>query len=271
MRDLRRRAFIMLLAAAAARPLAARAQQSAMPVIGLLGATSAQGYAGQLAAFRRGLADAGFSEGRDVVIEYRWAEDQYERLPALAADLVRHRVAVIATIGGNAASLVAKAATTTIPVVFHGSIDPVEAGFVASFNRPGGNMTGVVTLNIDTGQKRLELMHEILPSASTIGLLLNPINPIAETQAKDLQVAANKLGVSLHVLHASTEPEFEPAFAALTQLRAGGLVIGTDGFLVSRSEQLAALTLRHALPAIFQYRAFVEAGGLMSYGGSVTD
>jgi len=255
----------------AAWPLAARAQQSAMPVIGLLGATSAQGYAAQLAAFRRGLADAGFSEGRDVVIEYRWAEDQYERLPALAADLVRHRVAVIATIGGNAASLVAKAATTTIPVVFHGSIDPVEAGFVASFNRPGGNMTGVVTLNIDTGQKRLELMHEILPSASTIGLLLNPINPIAETQAKDLQAAANKLGVSLHVLHASTEREFEPAFAALTQLRAGGLVIGTDGFLVSRSEQLAALTLRHALPAIFQYRAFVEAGGLMSYGGSVTD
>src|SRR5947208_3296873 len=270
-RQWRRRAFVMLLAAVAAWPLAARAQQSAMPVIGLLGATSAQGYAGQLAAFRRGLADAGFSEGRDVVIEYRWAEDQYERLPALAADLVRHRVAVIATIGGNAASLVAKAATTTIPVVFHGSIDPVEAGFVASLNRPGGNMTGVVTLNIDTGQKRLELMHEMLPSASTIGLLLNPTNAVADTQSKDLQAAARTLGLNLHVLHASTEPEFEPAVAALRQLGAGGLVIGTDGFLVSHSEALAALTLRYAVPAIFQYRAFVEAGGLMSYGGSVTD
>ena len=199
MRDLRRRAFVMLLAAVAAWPLAARAQQSAMPVIGLLGATSAQGYAGQLAAFRRGLADAGFSEGRDVVIEYRWAEDQYERLPALAADLVRRQVAVIATIGGNAASLVAKAATTTIPVVFHGSIDPVEAGFVASLNRPGGNMTGVVTLNIDTGQKRLELIHELVPSAGTIALLLNPTNPIAETQSKDLQAAARTLGLNLHV------------------------------------------------------------------------
>src|SRR2546429_2633296 len=271
MRDLRRRAFVMLLPAVAACPLAARAQQSAMPVIGLLGATSAQGYAAQLAAFRRGLADAGFSEGRDVVIEYRWAEDQYERLPALAADLVRRQVAAIATIGGNAASLVAKAATTTIPVVFHGSVDPVEAGFVASLNRPGGNMTGVVTLNIDTGQKRLELIHELVPAASAIGLILNPTNAVAEAQTKDLQTAARTLGLKLHVLHASTEAEFEPAFAVLKQLRAGGLVIGTDGFLVSRSEQLAALTLRHALPAIFQYRAFVEAGGLMSYGGSVTD
>src|SRR5437016_12210235 len=195
MRDLRRRAFVMLLAAVAAWPLAARAQQSAMPVIGLLGATSAQGYAGQLAAFRRGLADAGFSEGRDVVIEYRWAEDQYERLPALAADLVRHRVAVIATIGGNAASLVAKAATTTIPVVFHGSIDPVDAGFVASRHRPGGNMTGAVTLNLDNGHRRLELIHELVPSAGTIALLLNPTNTVvAEMQSKDLQTAARTLG-----------------------------------------------------------------------------
>src|SRR6266487_4432997 len=267
-----RRKFLATLGgAAAAWPLAARAQQARMPVIGVLGATTAHGYAAQLAAFRRGLNEAGFVEGRDVAVEYRWAEDQYERLPALAADLVRRQVAVIATIGGNAAALAAKAATRTIPVVFHGSIDPVEAGFVASLNRPGGNMTGVVTLNIDTGQKRLELIHELVPSAGTIALLLNPTNPIAEAQTKDLQTAARTLGLKLHVLHASAEAEFEPAFAALMQLRAGGLVIGTDGFLVSHSEQLAALTLRHALPAIFQYRAFVEAGGLMSYGGSVTD
>jgi putative ABC transport system substrate-binding protein len=266
-----RRAFISLLAGAAAWPLAARAQQARMPVIGVLGATTAHGYAAQLAAFRRGLNEAGFLEGRDVAIEYRWAEDQYERLPELAADLVRRQVAVIATIGGNAASMAAKAATRTIPIVFHGSVDPVEAGFVASLNRPGGNLTGVVTLNIDTGQKRVELIHELVPAASTIGLILNPTNAVAEAQTKDLQAAARTLGLKLHVLQASTEAEFEPAFAALKQLRAGGLVIGTDGFLVSRSEQLAALTLRHALPAIFQYRAFVEAGGLMSYGGSVTD
>ena len=265
-----RREFISFVAAAAAWPRAARAQQ-AMPVIGVLGATTAQGYAAQLAAFRRGLAEVGFVEGRDVAIEYRWAEDQYERLPELAADLVRRHVAVIATIGGNAASVAAKAATRTIPVVFHGSVDPVEAGFVASLNRPGGNLTGVVTLNIDTGQKRLELMHELVPTASTIALLLNPTNTVAETQTKDLQAAARTLGLELHVLHATTEREFEPAFADLMRLRAGGLVIGTDGFLVSSSEQLAALTLRHAVPAIFQYRAFVEAGGLMSYGGSVTD
>ena len=167
--------------------------------------------------------------------------------------------------------MAAKAATRTIPVVFHGSVDPVEVGFVASLNRPGGNMTGVVTLNMDTGQKRLELIHELVPAANTIALLHNPTNAVAEIQSKDLQAAASKLGLNLYVLHASSEGEFDTAFDALRQLRAGGLVIGTDGFLVSRSQQLAALTLRHAVPAIFQYRAFAEAGGLMSYGGSVTD
>jgi ABC-type uncharacterized transport system substrate-binding protein len=269
---MRRREFITLLGgAAAAWPLAARAQQPAMPLIGLLGATTAQGYAAQLAAFRQGLSEAGFVEGRNVAIEYRWAEDQYDRLPALAADLVRRQVAVIATIGGNAASLAAKTATATIPVVFHGSVDPVEAGLVASLNRPGGNVTGVVTLNIDTGQKRLELIHELLPAATTIGLLLNPTNAVAEIQAKDLQAAARTLGLQLRIVHASTEHDFDQAFATLSQAQAGGLVIGTDGFLVSQSAQLAALAARHALPAIFQYRAFITAGGLMSYGGSVTD
>jgi putative ABC transport system substrate-binding protein len=268
----RRREFITLIGgAAAAWPLAARAQQPAMPVVGLLGATTAQGFAAQLTAFRQGLSEAGFVDGRNVAIEYRWAEDQYDRLPAMAADLVRSQVAVIATIGGNAASLAAKAATATIPVVFHGSVDPVEAGLVASLNRPGGNVTGVVTLNIDTGQKRLELLHELLPAATTIGLLLNPTNAGAEIQSKDLPAAARTLGLQLRIVHASTEHDFDPAFATLSQARAGGLVIGTDGFLVSQSAQLAALAVRHALPAIFQYRAFVTAGGLMSYGGSVTD
>src|SRR5712691_775619 len=221
---LRRRDFITMLGgAAAAWPTAARAQQTAMPVVGVLGATTAQGYAAQMAAFRQGLNETGFVEGRNVAIEYRWAEDQYDRLPAMAADLVRRQVAVIATIGGNAASLAAKAATATIPVVFHGSVDPVEAVLVASLNRPGGNVTGVVTLNIDTGQKRLELLHELLPAATTIGLLLNPTNAVAEIQSKDLQAAARILGLQLRIVHASTEHDFDPAFATLSQARAGGL------------------------------------------------
>ena len=246
---MRRREFITLLGgAAAAWPLGARAQQPAMPVIGLLGATTPHGYAAQLAAFHQGLSEAGFIEGRNVAIEYRWAEDQYDRLPALAADLVRRQVAVIATLGGNTASVAAKAATTTIPVVFHGSVDPVEAGLVASLNRPGGNVTGVVTLNMDTGQKRLELMHELLPAATTIGLLLNPANAVAEAQSKDLQAAARTLGLQLRIANASTERDFDAAFASWSQGQVPGLVIGTDGFLVSQSEQLAALTVRHALP-----------------------
>jgi putative tryptophan/tyrosine transport system substrate-binding protein len=269
---MRRRGFITLVGgAAAAWPLAARTQQVSMPVVGLLGATTPHGYAAQLEAFRRGLSESGFVEGRNVAIEYRWADDQYDRLPALAADLVRRQVAVIATFGGNAASVAAKAATTTIPVVFHGSVDPVQVGLVTSLNRPGGNVTGVVTLNMETGQKRLELMHELLPAATTIGLLLNPANAVAENQSKDLRAAARTLGLQLRIANASTDHDFDAAFATLSQERVGGLVIGTDGFLVSQSERLAALAVRYALPAIFQYRAFATAGGLMSYGGSVTD
>jgi putative ABC transport system substrate-binding protein len=275
MLHVRRREFIALLGGGglllAAKVKRARGQQPAMPVVGLLGATTAHGYAAQLAAFRQGLSEAGFVEGRNVAIEYRWADDRYDRLPALAADLARRQVAVIATLGGNTASVAAKAATTTIPVVFHGSVDPVEAGLVASLNRPGGNVTGVVTLNMDTGQKRLELIRELLPAATTIGLLLNPRNAVAEIQSKDLQAAARTLGLQLRIANASTERDFDAAFATLSQEQVGGLVIGTDGFLVSQSEQLAALTVRYALPTIFQYRAFVTAGGLMSYGGSVTD
>jgi putative ABC transport system substrate-binding protein len=241
-------------------------------MIGILGATTAHGYAAEMAAFHQGLKETGFVEGRDVAVEYRWAHDRYERLPALAAELVGHHVAVIATIGGNAASLAARAATTTIPVVFHGSLDPVASGLVASLNRPGGNMTGVVTLNVDTGPKRLELMHEVLPQATSIGLLLNPTNSMTSAvQSKGLLATAEKLGVRLDILHASSEHDLEAAFESLMEKRAGGLVIGTDGFFVSQSERLAVLAVRHALPAIFQYRAFAAAGGLMSYGGSVTD
>jgi putative ABC transport system substrate-binding protein len=189
-----------------------------------------------------------------------------------AADLVSRNVAVIATIGGSAASLAARAATTTIPVVFHGSIDPVKAGYVASLNHPGGNLTGVSTLNVDTGQKRLELLHGVVPTATTLGLLLNPTNKATtETQSKDLHTGARALGLQLQVFNASTGREIEDAFANLKQMRVGGLVIGTDGFFVSRSEQLAALTVHYAMPAIFQYRGYAVAGGLMSYGGSVTD
>jgi ABC-type uncharacterized transport system substrate-binding protein len=229
-----------------------------MPVIGVLGATTAHGYAAQLAAFHQGLKDIGFVEGQNVAVEYRWAEDQYERLPAFAADLVRRGVAVIAAIGGNAASLAAKAATSTIPVVFHGSVDPVQAGFVASLNRPGGNVTGVVTLNVDVGAKRLEVLHEAVPTATNIGLLLNPANPFVSAMQSNLQAAARTLGLKLHIC----QPDPTACRRAHHCYRP---------FFVSQSEQLAVLTVRHAVPAIFQYRAFANTGGLISYGGNATD
>ena len=269
---MRRREFLSLIGGVAVAPVIARAQQTSVPVVGLLGATTAQGYAPQLAAFRQGLSEVGLVEGRDVVIEYRWANDHFDRLPGLAADLVNRHVAVIATIGGSAASAAAKAATTTIPVVFHGSLDPVKAGFVASLSRPGGNLTGVVTLNEEIGRKRLELIHEAVPAATTLGLLLNPTNKVvAEPLYKDVQAGARELGLQLRVLNASTESDFERVFASLKQMQLGALVIISDPFFISKSEQLAALTIRYAVPAIFPYRTFTDAGGLMSYGGSYTD
>jgi ABC-type uncharacterized transport system substrate-binding protein len=267
---IRRREFITLLGGAAATwPLAARAQQAAIPVVGFLNSASAWEYAFVAAAFRQGLSEAGYVEGRNVAIEYRWAENQYDRLPALAADLVRRQVAVIAA--NTPVALPAKAATTTIPIVFLTAADPVEAGLVASLNRPGGNLTGVSILNVELGPKRLELLHELVPSANIVALLINPTHPAGETASKDLQAAARTLGLEFLVLHASTEHDFDTVFATLAQVRAGALVIGADAYFVSRSEQLAALTVHHAVPAISLSREFAVAGGVMSYGTSVVD
>jgi putative tryptophan/tyrosine transport system substrate-binding protein len=269
----KRREFIaglggVTVAGAWACPLHA---QQALPVIGILGATTADGYASQLAALRDGLRDMGFVEDRNVAIEYRWANGQYERLPALAADLAARKVNVIATIGGSAAVVAAKAAAATVPIVFHGSLDPVAVGFAASLNRPGGNVTGVMTLNAEMGPKRLEFLREIVPTAASVGFLINPANPISGTQVKEMQGAARMLGLELHIVPASAAREFEAVFASLARLKIGGLVISTDGFFISHSEALAAIAIRHKMPAVFQYRAFATAGGLMSYGGDPTD
>jgi putative ABC transport system substrate-binding protein len=268
---MRRREFVTLIGGAAAWPLAARAQQPAMPVIGFLNGGSPDLFADRVRAFRQGLSEIGHVEGRNVAIEYRWADGQYDRLPALAADLVRRQVTVIAAADGPSSALAAKAATTTIPIVFRVGVNPVELGLVASLNRPGGNVTGVTTLNVEVGPKRLELLHELLPTATVVALLVNPTTPAAQTRSRDMQAAARLLGLQLHVLHATTEPDFDTVFTTLAQLRAGGLVIGPDVFFGNRSEKLAALTIRHAVPTIYQFRQFAAAGGLMSYGGSATD
>jgi putative ABC transport system substrate-binding protein len=270
---MRRREVITLLGgAAAAWPLAARAQQGAVPVIGFLGSASPDLWADRLLAFRQGLSETGYVDGRDVAIEYRWAQDQFDRLPSLAADLVRRPVTVITTSGGTPPALAAKAATTTIPIVFVTGGDPVQVGLVASLARPGGNLTGVTSLNAEVGPKRLELLHELVPTATAFATLVNPTNPRnAEAQTRDLQAAARTRRVDLHVLPVSAERDLDAAFAALAELRAGGLVIGTDAFFIARSEQLALLALRYAMPTIFQFRGFAAAGGLMSYGGSFTD
>jgi putative tryptophan/tyrosine transport system substrate-binding protein len=260
-----------LLSGAAAWPLAARAQQ-AMPVIGFLGSASPDLWEERLRAFRYGLSETGYVEGRNVAIEYRWAEGQNDRLPALAAGLVRRQVAVIAVLGGTAGALAAKAATTTIPIVLFSAGDPVKLGLVASLNRPGGNITGVSDLSGELGPKRLELLHELVPTTPIIAVLVNPTNPAnAETQSRDLQGAARMLGLQLHVLYASTERDFDSVFADLVRLRAGALVIEVDGFFTNRMEQLAALAVRHAVPTIYANREFAAAGGLISYGGSRTD
>ena len=271
---MRRRDFIKVIAVSApAWPLAARAQQPAMPVVGVLSAEWPNAVtADRLRAFREGLNDTGYFEGRNVMIEYRWAEGRNDRLPALAAELVRLPVNVIVSAGSTPASIAAKAASTTVPIVFYVGTDPVSIGLVPSFSRPGGNVTGVVNLNAELVAKRLELLHELVPTATIIAGLVNPTDPVlTEPETRDLQAAARTLGLTLHVLHASSEQEIDTAFMTLVQLRAGALVIGADAYFNSRSEQLAVLTLRYAMPAIYQFREFVLSGGLASFGATVAD
>jgi putative tryptophan/tyrosine transport system substrate-binding protein len=268
--DVRRREFITLLGGAVTWPLAARAQQPAMPVVGYIGTGSRESDAFRLPSFHEGLSETGYVEGRNVAIEYRWAEGDNARLPALVADLVRRQVTVIAVPASTPGVLAAKAATSTIPIVFYIGPDPVELGLVASLNRPGGNVTGVTGWMI--GPKRLELLHELVPTATLMALLVNPTSPnLAEADSREQQAAARTLGVQLRVLHASTERDFDTVFATLVQLRAGGLVIGTDSLFNTWKERLAALTVRHRVPTIHRYREFAVAGGLMSYGPDTSD
>jgi putative tryptophan/tyrosine transport system substrate-binding protein len=269
---MKRRDFIALLGAAAAQPLAARAQQGAIPVIGFLNSASAESYAEPLGAFLRGLGEVGYVDGRNVKIEYRWAEGRDDRLPALAADLVLRQVAVIAATSTPAA-LAAKAATTSVPIVFETAADPIQLGLVASLNRPGGNVTGVTQTNMEIAPKRLELLHELLPTAHVMALLVDPSNPpVAEATADQMLAAAHTLGLELHVLNARTESDFDAVFTNIAQLSASGLVVSAGtAFFVSRSGQLAALAARHSVPAVSVGRAFVLAGGLISYGGDILD
>jgi putative ABC transport system substrate-binding protein len=225
-----------------------------------------------LSAFLKVLGETGYVEGRNVAIEYRWAGDRSDQLPAMVDDLVRRQVSVLAVLGSTPAALAAKAASTTVPIVFTIAGDPVQVGLVASLNRPGGNLTGVVTLNVEIAPKRLELLHELFPTATSFALLVNPANPaLAEPVSEHVQAAARMLGVKLHVLHVSSEPELDAALGTAARLQVAGLMIGPDAFFNSRIEQLAALTSRHALPAVYQWREFTVAGGLLSYGSSITD
>jgi putative ABC transport system substrate-binding protein len=269
---MRRREFITLLGGATvAWPLAARAQQrSAIPVIGYLSSLRQADSIHFDAAFRRGLSEMGYVEGQTVSIDYHWITDRYSSLPATAADLVQHQVAMICAFGPPAV-LAAKAATTTIPIVFVTGADPIKFGFVNGFNRPGGNATGIWMVTTVLAEKRLQLMRELLPKAELVALLVNPTSPVAEPQIRDAQAAAQKLSFKLSVLSATTENDFDQVFASLVQQRADALFISADPFLSSRREQLVALAARHAIPTLYEIREFVEAGGLMSYGPFLRD
>ncbi len=262
---MRRRDFIALVGGAAAWMVPARAQ--AMPVIGYLGSESPERYSSRLSAFREGLAEAGYAEGRTVAIEFRWAEGQYSRLPALATDLANRQVTVIVAAGGAEVALAAKSATATIPIVFEMGGDPIALGVVDSLSRPGGNLTGVSSLSVEVSRKRLEFMREVRPNTNVFAVAINPTSPTADSQLKNLHAAADSLGLKLVILKASTEQEFDGMFTAVRDMRAGGLVFSSDPYFAYRSEQLAALALRHAVPAMTQSRDFPLAGGLMSYGG----
>jgi putative ABC transport system substrate-binding protein len=270
---MRRREFITLLGSAAAVwPLAARAQQPAMPVIGVLSTVSPDGWAERLRRFRAGLKDTGYVEGENVVIEYRWAENQMDRLPALATELVGRQVAVIAALGGPPSVLAAKAATTTIPIVFNVAQDPVKLGLVASLARPAGNLTGISFFNTELAAKRLELLRQLVPTTTRVAVLVNPASPAnTETTLREAEAAARAIGMQLQVLNASTRHEIDAAFATLVRERPDALFVGNDGFFSIRRVQLANLASRHAVPACFAEREFVEAGGLMSYGTNIAD
>lgn len=268
---MRRREFLTLLGGTAiAWPLAASAQQPSMPLIGILSNSSRSSRPEPLAEFLRGLNEAGYVVGQNVATEYRFASGQIDRLPALAADLVNRHVSVLFA-GDNAAALAAKAATTTIPVVFMIGVDPVKFGLVAKLNRPGGNVTGVTFFTNQLESKRLELLHELVPRAAVIAVLINPSQPAASDQEDEVAEAARVLGLGVHVLHASSEHDFETAFATCAQLGAGGLLVGGDAFFFSRREKIIALAARHAIPAVYQLREFVVSGGLASYGTSLTE
>jgi putative tryptophan/tyrosine transport system substrate-binding protein len=269
---MKRRDFVTLLGGAAvAWPLAARAQQAAIPIIGFMHSASPERRRDQVVAFRQGLNEMGFVEGRNVAIEYRWAEDQYDRLPELAADLVRRRVAVIAAIGNIAVALAAKAVTTTIPIVFMTSGDPVRSGLVASLNRPGDNVTGVSEIGAELAGKRLELLHELVPGAARIAVLVNPKSPFAESLIADLRAAASAIGRQIEVLTASTNRDIDIAYAGLAQKQIDALLVAPDSLFISRRVQLITLAVPHAVPAIYPFYEDVEAGGLMSYGARNTD
>ena len=269
---MRRRDFIKLIAGAAvARPLVARAQQPALPMIGFISGGTPDEFISLVRAFHQGLGESGYVEGRNVAIDYRWAASRNDKLPAMAAELAGRDVAVIAATT-TPAVLAAKAATTTIPIVFFTAGDPIELGLIASLNRPGGNLTGSTTLTLEVGPKRLELLHEMVPTATSLALLINPTSPnLAETQSRNWQTAARTIGLEIHLLYASTDADFEPAFEKSRQLRANGLAVSSDSFFYSRAKQLAELADRYALPAIYAFREHTAAGGLMSYGGAAAD
>jgi ABC-type uncharacterized transport system substrate-binding protein len=260
-----RRRFLATLGSAAAWPLAARGQQPAMPVIGFLNGASPEGYAPYVAAFRQGLKEAGYVEGQNTTIEYRWAEGHYDQLPALASDLIQHKVTVIAATSSPAARA-AKAATSTVPIVFTTGDDPVKLGLVASLNQPGGNVTGVSNLIVELGSKQVGLLRELAPGTTAIAVLTNPNFPGTERQLRDVEVAARVLGLQLMVLRASSERETETAFATMARQSGVALLVGVDPFLLERREHIVALAARHAIPAIYAVREFAVAGGLMSYG-----
>jgi putative tryptophan/tyrosine transport system substrate-binding protein len=270
---MRRRAFITLIGGVAAVwPVRGRAQQQPLKsTIGFLGSESADAWAGRLHELQRGLSELGFVEGQNLSIEYRWAQGRNELLPAMASDLVQKQVKVIIAPGSTPAALAAQAATTTIPIVFEIASDPIELGLVSGLNKPGGNITGVTTLNLEIGPKRLELLHSVIPSVSLIGLLINPTNPrLAEQNINSFQSAGKSFGLEMQVLRASTEDEFSSAFEELKRIKAGGLLIAADPFFSSHVKQLAALSIRYAVPSVYQFREFAIAGGLLSYGTSFT-